>query len=128
MSITSPIYCPCYYAPYGYSRETCQEGMRMARFTGKTPEEIVYTGPENYQGFYGNAYMLGFPSYQGGVVVKTIPSHDHLVPSNYEFGIAPGTPLVLVGNTYSPYFQVLPAPADPDFRIQPQLVPNSSSL
>jgi hypothetical protein len=109
---TAPIYCPCVYHPNGYGvREACQApDQRMARLTNRTLEQTVYQGPENYQGFYGNAFMMGFPDYNGRVYTKTMPVFDHAVPANSAFGIAPGTPLVLVGTTYSPYFMVLPGP------------------
>lgn len=108
---TAPIYCPCSRHPLGnYATSGCEAPQeRMARFTGRTAAQEQYFGPENYDGHYGMAYMLGFPNYRGTVYVQTVKPHDHAVPSNYAFGLPPGTPMALVGNVYSPYFHVVPA-------------------
>jgi len=86
----------------------------MARFTGRTDEQMQQFGPEIYQGHYGKAYMLGFPSYLGTVYVQQVDPHDSAVPSSYRYGWPAGTPLQLIGNVYSPYFNVVPAAATPN--------------
>lgn len=109
---TAPVYCPCSAFPLGNYGNGCDApGQKMARFTGRDDRDSLMFGRENYQQAYGESYMLGFPSWKDGVYVQSLPVHDVAVPGTYRYGYPAGTPLVLVGNYASPYFQIWPGPA-----------------
>lgn len=60
---------------------------------------------ENYQGYYGEAFRLQFPNYDGSVYVASI---DQLEPRNcFARTDSNANPIVIAGSINSPYFHVM---------------------
>lgn len=99
-NVTTPLFCACSPDPLGaYATwPPCADEWRTMR----DPYQTVMFGPEVFNGYYGRAFLLRFPSYTGPMYQATIPAFN--VP-----GAArnPNGPFVVTGSKTNPYFRVL---------------------